>query len=257
MFEFHDIEQNTDEWLALRGGRLTSSKLAVVMAAPRDYVVVALGKDDFGIANMQTKAVYKKRYDSKGLADIALADMKAKDLTKSFGQPALQYAINIAVEQITGNPISSTFSNEHMERGHEQEPMARMLYEDETFCDVLNGGFYGSEFVGCSPDGLVALDGAIEIKSVIASVHYANIKRQNVDPAYKWQCIGNLMFTGRDWIDFVSYCAEFPVGKQLFIKRLHKEDLAEEFAMIDDRIGQFKKLVESSKQLILDSDYSI
>ena len=32
MFEFIDIDQNTDEWFALRGGRLTSSKLGVVMA---------------------------------------------------------------------------------------------------------------------------------------------------------------------------------------------------------------------------------
>lgn len=209
MLDFHDIEQNTDEWFGMRAGRLTSSKLAVVMA-------------NFG---------------------------------KSFGDPAKKYAVNIAIEQITGKPIPSTYSNEHMERGHEQEPIARMMYEDETFSEVENGGFFCDEFIGCSPDGLPS-GGVIEIKSVIGSVHFANIKRQSVDPAYKWQCIGNLKFTGRDWLDFVSYCSEFPIGKQLFVHRINKSDLEQEFKMIDERVCEFKELVQSSKKLILESSYS-
>jgi len=80
MFEFHDVDQNTDEWFAMRAGLLTSSKLGTVMA-------------NYG---------------------------------KAFGDPAKKYAVNIAIEQITGQPIPSTFSNDHMERGHEQEPVARM-----------------------------------------------------------------------------------------------------------------------------------
>ena len=176
---------------------------------------------------------------------------------KAFGDPAKKYAVNIAIEQITGNPIASTFSNEHMERGHEQEPLARMAYEEDTFSEVSNGGFFGSEFIGCSPDGLVDDDGLIEIKSVIAPVHFASIKRQDVDPAYKWQCVGNLYFTGRNWIDFISFCADFPEDKQLFVKRMLKEDYQAEFEMVDARIAEFKKLVESSKKLILESNYSI
>jgi len=210
VFQFIDIEQNTDDWFLLRSGRLTSSKLGTIMA-------------NYG---------------------------------KAFGEPAKKYAVNIAIEQITGNPISSDYTNAHMERGHEQEPMARSLYEYETFCTVTNGGFFESEFVGCSPDGLVLDNGVIEIKSVITSVHYANLKRQTVDPAYKWQCIGNLKFTGRDWLDFISYCADFPVDKQLYTHRLLREDLTEEFKMIDVRITQFKKLVKETKQLILESNYN-
>jgi len=210
-FKFIDVEQNSDEWFDLRGGRLTSSKLGVIMA-------------NFG---------------------------------KSFGEPAKKYAVNIAIEQITGNPIPSTYTNDHMQRGHDQEPIARMMYESEQFCDVTNGGFFESEFIGCSPDGLVGDDGVIEIKSVISTTHFATLKRQNVDPAYKWQCIANLMFTGRKWIDFVSYCEEFPEDKQLFVKRLHKADLVEEFKMINERVEEFKKVVESSKKLIIESKYSI
>lgn len=210
-FKFIDVEQNSDEWYELRGGKLTSSKLGTIMA-------------NYG---------------------------------KSFGEPAKKYAVNIAIEQITCKAISSSYTNDHMQRGHEQEPIAREMYEDDYFCEVTNGGFFESEFVGCSPDGLVDNDGLIEIKSVISTTHFATLKRQDVDPAYKWQCIGNLKFTGRDWIDFISYCEEFPESKQLFVKRMKKEDFTEEFKMIDERISQFKQLVSESKQLILDSKYSI
>ena len=210
MFNFHDIEQNGDEWYQMRGGLITSSKLGTIMA-------------NYG---------------------------------KSFGDPAKKYAVNIAIEQITGNAISSTYSNAHMERGHEQEPIARMLYEDEYFCDVENGGFFEDGEVGCSPDGLPA-GGVIEIKSVIATTHYANVKRGSLDPAYKWQCYGNLLFTGRNWLDFVSYCADFPEDKQLFIHRINKADSTQQFDMIERRIEEFKGLIKSSKELILTNSYSV
>jgi len=209
MFKFVDVEQNTDEWYALRGGKLTSSKLGVIMA-------------NYG---------------------------------KAFGEPAKKYAVSIAIEQITGKPIASNYTNEHMERGHEQEPIARMLYEEELFCDVTNGGFFDGGFIGCSPDGLVDGNGVIEIKSVIAPVHFSNIKRQSVDPAYKWQCIGNLLFTGRDYMDFISYCADFPDDKQLYTYRMLKESLSEEFKQIQSRISEFEKLVSDTKTLILESSY--
>lgn len=177
------------------------------------------------------------------------------NLGKAFGEPAKKYAVDIAIGQITGRAVQSSYQNDHMARGHEQEPLARILYEEETFCDVTNGGFFGSEFIGCSPDGLVDDNGVIEIKSVISGVHYNNVKRQNIDPAYKWQCIGNLKFTGRDWLDFISFCAEFPEGSQLFVWRIRKEDLEEEFAIMDARIAEFKTLVGSTKKMILESEY--
>lgn len=208
-FKFIDVNQNSDEWFALRAGKLTSSNLGKIMA-------------NFG---------------------------------KSFGEPAKNYAWNIANEQITGEPISSDYSNAHMERGHEQEPIARMIYENQTFCDVTNGGFFESSFVGCSPDGLVLDNGVIEIKSVISSVHGKSVKRQGLDPAYKWQFIGNLKFTNRDWLDFISYCSTYPEGRQIFIHRIKKEDLTEEFKMIDKRVAEFKNLVDECKKTILESRY--
>tara|TARA_R110000782_G_scaffold80470_3_gene159242 strand:+ start:378 stop:1022 length:645 start_codon:yes stop_codon:yes gene_type:complete len=177
---------------------------------------------------------------------------------KAFGEPAKKYAVNIAIEQITGKSISSEqYNNEHMDRGHEEEPIARMLYEEEYFCEVTNGGFFDCGDIGCSPDGMVNDDGLIEIKSAIPSMHYSRIAKQSYDSAYKWQIIGNLKLTERDWIDFISYCSWFPEGRRLYVHRSYKEDFVEEFNMIDIRIGEFRDLIKSTKEIILNNNYSI
>lgn len=209
--QFHDIEQNTDAWLQLRAGKITSSSFSKIMA-------------------------------NDGAA---------------FGKPAKDYAVSICLERMTGTPISGGFSNAHTERGHEQEPLARMAYEEQTFCEIQNGGFFDWGDIGCSPDGLVGDDGLIEIKSVIASVHYANLTRQSYDPAYKWQLFGNLWLTQRDWIDFISFCQDFPPEKRLYICRIHREQLTEQFKQMETRINQFRALLEKTTKAILESDYSV
>lgn len=202
---FHDVEQNTDEWMGMRAGKVGGSSIGCVMA-------------NYG---------------------------------KAFGDPAKKLATNIAVEQLTGNKLGSSYTNEHMERGHEQEPVARRLYEDRNFVDVSNGGFFDNGFTACSPDGLVGDSGMIEIKSVVAHVQYSTIKRNSFDPSYKWQLNFNLKETGRKWIDYVSFCAEFPEGRRLFVYRLYAEQQQEEFKMIDARLGEFKRLVDEIKQDIM------
>jgi len=205
LMEFHDIQQNTDEWLDMRIAKVGGSSCSKMMA-------------NYG---------------------------------KAFGDPAKKMAVQVAVEQLTGKRSGGeSYSNAHMQRGHDQEPFARELYEDQYFVDVTNGGFFACGRCGCSPDGLVGEHGIIEIKSVISSVHYANIKRGGVDPAYKWQVYFNLLKTERQWIDFVSYCADFPVDKRLYVHRINAVDCGNEFKMIEDREEQFFKLVDEIKQTI-------
>ena len=205
MAKFHDIQQNTDEWLDLRCGKIGGSSIGKIMA-------------NYG---------------------------------KAFGKPAHDLAVKIAIEQITGKRQDQSYSNAHMERGHEQEPIARALYERENFCVVDNGGFFDDGVHGVSPDGLVDDDGVIEIKSVISSVHFANKKRGGFDPTYQWQYFLNLMVTGREWIDFVSFCADFPEGKRLYEFRIFAEDSHEEFVKINNRVADFLLLIQQKKEIII------
>lgn len=207
-----DVEQNTDEWLDLRVGRIGGSAVTGIMA-------------NYG---------------------------------KAFGKPAHKRAVQIALEQIRGKSFEDSYTNAHMERGHEQEPIARTLYEDTYFCDVTNGGYFAvDEKTGVSPDGFVGQDGMIEIKCVIDTVHFDTIKRKAYDPAYKWQMFFELKCTGREWVDYVEYCSEFPEGKKLFVDRIYAKDLEyvtwpllSWFGMIDVRLTEFWKLVAKKKAVI-------
>ena len=176
---------------------------------------------------------------------------------KAFGEPAKKLAVVLAVERLTGKPTAEGFSNEHMERGHEQEPLARMLYEETHFSVVKNGGFFECGDIGCSPDGLVGDTGVIEIKSAIPSIHYARVKRQSIDPSYRWQCVMNLAKTERSWLDFISFCPDFPEGKQLYVYRLHRSEIEDEVKRMDDRVTQFRKLLGDSMRLIENSKYEL
>lgn len=170
---------------------------------------------------------------------------------KAFGEPAKKYALQIALERITGRKAEYSFKNDDMDRGHEQEPIARMLYEEQFFVDVGNGGFFDCGDYGDSPDGLVALDGVVEIKSVIASVHYDTQRRGSFDPSYRWQLISHLDCTERRWVDFVSYCGDFPEGQQLIVHRLHRDDYGTEIEQLRARREAFLQLVAKRQDEIL------
>ncbi len=130
--------------------------------------------------------------------------------------------------------------------------MARMLYEIERNVDVTHCEFFDLGDYGDSPDGLVERDGVIEIKSVTGPppVHFATLQRGSFDPSYKWQLIGHLDCTGRNWVDFVSYCADFPENKQLIIHRLQRKDCDEEISQLCIRRKDFLNLIGETIAII-------
>ena len=195
--QWHDVAQNTEEWMDLRCGKATASNFGTFMA-------------NYG---------------------------------KAFGEPAKKYAVQVALERVTGCKDENGYSNEHMERGHLLEPVARALYEQTYFVDVTNGGFFDCGYYGDSPDGLVANDGVIEIKSVTPAVHYNTLSRSKHDPAYTWQLVGHLDCTGRDWVDFVSFCPDFPEDKQLIVYRVDRDQMQQEIEMLRERREQFNEMV--------------
>ena len=167
---------------------------------------------------------------------------------KAFGDPALRYALQVALERVTGRKAEHSFKTDDMERGHEQEPIARMRDEEQTFCDVTNGGFFDWGDWGDSPDGLIDGDGVLEIKCVIAPVHHANIRRGKPDPAYKWQIVGHLDGTARDWVDFASYCSDYPEHQQLVVFRTYRGEVETELAQLAERRAEFLELVRAETE---------
>lgn len=157
-----------------------------------------------------------------------------------FGNPALQYAMRVAIEGKTQRVIE-TFTNDYMEKGKLLEDDAREAYKAMNFVEVLPGDFAEDDGYGASSDGQVEGGGLIEIKCVKYSTHFERLVKGGYDTAYQWQIRGNLWLYDQPWCDFVSYCPDFPINKQLYVYRVER-DLAVEAGMIS-RLKQFKNQV--------------
>jgi len=129
----------------------------------------------------------------------------------------------LVAERITGYTEPS-FMNDDMMRGVLHEPIARDKYAEHNSVTVDETGFLvridlaGHE-LGASPDGLVGDDGGIEVKCPRAKTHISTIVADKVPGQYMAQIQTCLLVSGRDWWDFVSFCAGLP----LFIKRVHPD----------------------------------
>lgn len=103
------------------------------------------------------------------------------------------------------------FATAAMRNGTILEPEARRFYEFERDAEVKQIGFCMSDDRrwGSSPDGLTA-EGALELKCPTMAVHVGYLRDGVLPPKYLAQCHGHLIVTGREYVDFMSYCFGLP-----------------------------------------------
>lgn len=140
-------------------------------------------------------------------------------LAKGQGKTRRTYMLKLAGERITGNPADN-YTNLHMERGQEQEAVARQLYIEHSGNQVAECGFLKHDNLGYSPDGLVGDEGLVEIKSKLAHLQADLLLSEGVPSEHYAQIQGGLLVSGRKWLDFVSYCPGMPI----FIKRVVRDE---------------------------------
>jgi putative phage-type endonuclease len=156
-----------------------------------------------------------------------IPDVVAK--TKSgWGSSRANYMAELLVERLTGIPIDG-YSNAAMQWGTATEPEARMEYQLLTGFDVQQVGFVPHPTIamaGCSPDGLIGDDGAVELKCPNTATHIETLlgRPPQVPDKYVKQIQFQLACTGRQWCDFVSYDPRLPERMRLFIRRVERDE---------------------------------
>jgi hypothetical protein len=130
-------------------------------------------------------------------------------------------AATLTAERITGH-VEPIHENADMLRGTLDEPFARDKYAERA-ADVTEIGFmvrddWGFK-LGYSPDGLVGEYGLIEIKSRRQKKHLQTILADEVPLENMAQCQAGLLVSGREWLDYVSYCGGMP----LYVKRVEPD----------------------------------
>jgi len=131
-----------------------------------------------------------------------------------------KYLYRLAGEAITGTP-EETYQNGAMQRGIALEAEARQLYELITGATVTQAGFcLADEGYGASPDALVGETGSLELKCPNLATHVGYLLDGKLPTEYFQQVQGQLLVTGREWADFMSY---YP-GIKPFLIRVERDE---------------------------------
>lgn len=147
-------------------------------------------------------------------------------LAKGEGKTRAKYLRQVVAERLTGLP-TETYRNAHMDRGTEQEPMARLAYEAATDNFLRRVAFieHDSLAVGCSPDSLlIGKRRGVEVKCVIPTVQVETIMRGAYPPEHKPQVQGSMWIAEFDEWDFVSYSPTMPPHLRIYIHTVKRDE---------------------------------
>lgn len=145
-----------------------------------------------------------------------------------FSQKGLTYLNSVAAERMIPREIlnddeyletylyETSVSSKAMRIGTEREQEARELYQVftgnhvEELSSVEHPQIKG---FASSPDGAVAGDGVLEIKSPTPSKYMEYLTQvrtaeelKKFNAVYYWQCMAHMSVTGARWCDFTVYC---------------------------------------------------
>ena len=136
------------------------------------------------------------------------------------------YRAELVAERLTGKSAEG-FPNAAMKWGTECEPLARASYEAEFGLLVTETGMVQHPRIpmsGASPDGLVSIDGLIEIKCPETKSHIDTLLSKSAPAKYIPQMQWQMACTGRAWCDFVSFDPRMPADLQMFVCRVLRDD---------------------------------
>jgi len=212
--QHNDTVQRNDAWQAERLGIPTASMYHAIMTEPR------------------TKA-----------------DKEAGNLSDT----AFSYAVELLKQRLTGEVtgINSTAT----EWGTEHEPEAVEAYAKATGNDVIECGFvkHPTLQTGASPDGLVGLEGGIEIKCPYNSTNHIKTFINGVIPRqYYPQVQGQMWVIDLEWVDFISFDPRMPEHSQLKIIRVERDEdyikrLEEKITHFLDKLNEYEQLLKGER----------
>ena len=215
MIIIENLEQGTVEWLKARAARITASRAADFSAEPNlapmpDVKITKEGKVNYCIFNGVTY-----EHTSK----LELQKMIRESLPKVYPDMRNGYLHELIGQVCTGE-IKEQVPFKQAEWGHENEDIARSIFEFETGKEVRQVGFIyndDQQRAGISPDGLVVgEDSGLEIKCPWDTKwHIDFILAEKIKPEYIEQCQFSMWVTGYKQWYFASY------DPRMRAKRLH------------------------------------
>lgn len=178
-------------------------------------------------------------------------DARAKLKTGAPAAAQLDYAMEVAMERVTGLPLDEGFQSFAMRRGNEEEGNGRFEYEIAHGVTVNQVGFITTDCgrFGASPDGLIDEDGGYECKSPISSSQLRKLLIEFEISDYYDQVMGCMWITGREWWDLhVWHPGLKQAGIPLKVWRIERDESYIN-ALVQD-LNNFESLIAEFQQKI-------
>lgn len=180
--------------------------------------------------------------------------LTGKKLEPANNDTMRTYMKSLIAELVMQRPVERIGSTYWIERGTELEPAARKEYEFLKGVSVQPSGFWMNEReqYGASPDGLVGEDGLVEFKTGTPEtiIGYA-LEPSSLPQKHYAQLQGQLLCTGRDWVDIMAYDPEIkPV-----VQRVHRD--YEYILALIIALDAFLEKMSDSCQKLIDSGYLV
>lgn len=250
--KYIQCDQGSELWLQARAGAITASRFDDALSTvgglnlqQKIYVdAVRCGmpvKEAMGLADYKTEP--KSEIIRLGLAG---------EKTERYSDIAEKYAADIAIERISGKPYGEPVKAWVLDRGHELEVQARLLYETRTGLVAMESGIVKTDddWFGYSTDGMIGDDGLIEIKCPVDSLKIMAMLRTGDVSEYMHQMQGGMWITGAKWCDFIMYVPDLAnAGKDLYIKRVMRDD--DFIETMESGLLAFRSRVQEIETLLL------
>lgn len=155
-------------------------------------------------------------------------DFLAKVKSGGYSTSRKNYLTQLVAERLTGQPQDDGFVSAAMARGLELEPAAFAAYESVTGEMAHRVGFLAhTELqIGASPDGVIGdFAGILELKVPNPATHLGYIRGGVLPADYLPQVTHQLLVSGAEYCDFMSYGPNFPERLQTFLVRVKRADI--------------------------------
>jgi YqaJ-like viral recombinase domain len=250
--KFIVCDQGTLQWLEERCGSITTSRFFDAVSTVGGLNLQQKIYVDAVCCGMTVKEAMKLAdYKTEPKSEIIRLGLAGKK-TERYSDIAEKYAADIAIERISGKPYGEPVKAWVLDRGHELEVQARLLYETRTGLVAMESGIVKTDddWFGYSTDGMVGDDGLIEIKCPIDSLKIMTMLRTGDVSEYMHQMQGGMWITGAKWCDFIMYVPDLGnCGKDLYIKRVTRDD--DFIETMESGLLAFRSRVQEIETLLL------
>lgn len=205
-----EIIQGTPEWLDLRKGHVTASRVADIMAKTKTGPSASRQNYLIELAIQRVTGVVEESFKNEAMLRGQEEEPKAREayelLTETFVEE-VPFVKHKTIEWFGCSPDGIIKNN----------------------------------------DGTYNL---IEIKNPNSATHWSYIKADEPPTKYKIQMMAQMACTGAQWCDFFSYDSRMPEGSRHFLKRMMRdnkfiEEMESEVKAFLEEVEHETKLMES------------